>query len=91
MPATVPLPLALRFLRRLEFRGKLGLMERLFGTGLARHGVTWIETQAGIPWELDLTNPTHRWIVYGFYEGPAFWRWLIAKSHADPHGGRFGG
>lgn len=79
MNATPSLPPLLRLLRKLEFRGKLGLMDRLFGRSLARHGVTWIETRAGIPWELDLTNATHRWIVYGFYEGPAFWHWLLAN------------
>lgn len=73
----VPLPPLLRVLRRFEFRGKLRLMDRLFGRRLARHGTAWIETHPGVPWELDLSNPTHRWIVYGYYEGRAFWRWLL--------------
>lgn len=76
-PDLVPLPPLLRLLRRAEFRGKLRIMDRLFGHGLARHGTAWVETHPGIPWELDLTNPTHRWIVYGYYEGRAFWRWLL--------------
>ncbi|MBX3735684.1 MAG: FkbM family methyltransferase [Candidatus Didemnitutus sp.] len=79
IPELVPLPLPLRCLRPWEFPGKLGLMERLFSRTLARHGVAWIETNAGIPWELDLATPPHRWIVYGYYEGYAFWRWLLAN------------
>jgi FkbM family methyltransferase len=75
----VPLPLLLRLLRGVEFPGKLGLMERLFARSLSRHGTAWVETRAGIPWELDLATPPHRWIVYGFYEGYAFWRWLLAN------------
>jgi FkbM family methyltransferase len=73
----VPLSPLLRVLRRGEFRGKLRLLDRLFGRALARHGTAWVETHPGIPWELDLANPTHRWIVYGYYEGPAFWHWLL--------------
>ncbi len=76
-PDLVPLSPALRLLRRVEFRGKLRVMDRLFGRSLARHGTAWVETHPGIPWELDLANPTHRWIVYGYYEGCAFWRWLL--------------
>jgi FkbM family methyltransferase len=76
-PAPVALPPFLRLLRRYEFRGKLRVMEKLFGGSLARHGTTWVESHPGIPWELDLANVTHRWIVYGYYEGYAFWRWLL--------------
>jgi FkbM family methyltransferase len=78
-PSLVSLPLPLRWLRAFEFPGKLGLMERLFSRTLARHGVAWVETKAGIPWQLDLTTPPHRWIVYGYYEGYAFWHWLLAN------------
>jgi FkbM family methyltransferase len=31
-------------------------------------------------WKLDLANATHRWIVYGSYEGPSLWRWLRART-----------
>lgn len=78
-PSLVPLPPLLRWLRRYEFRGKLRVMEKLFGASLARHGTAWVETRPGIPWELDLANVTHRWIVYGYYEGYAFWRWLLVN------------
>ena len=77
MPAEIKLPLLLRLLRGVEFRGKFRLMDAIFGPQLARHGVTWVQTRVGIPWKLDLTNTTHRWIVYGYYEGYAFWRWLL--------------
>ncbi len=71
-----PLPLALRVLQAWEFPRHLGLCERLFGRRLAALGVTWIRTAPGLVWQLDLTNATHRWVVYGSYEGPGFWRWF---------------
>jgi len=70
------LPFALRLLQAWEFPRQLGLCERLFGRRLAALGVTWLRTAPGLVWRLDLTNPTHRWIVYGSYEGPGFWRWF---------------
>lgn len=79
-PPLAPLPASLRLLRRFEFRGKLRVFEALYGSRLARLGTTWVETHPGIPWELDLANVTHRWIVYGYYEGPAFWRWMLAHT-----------
>jgi FkbM family methyltransferase len=75
----LPLPPALAFLRRRDFPRKLGLLERLFGAGLSLSGESWVRTAAGPVWLLDLTNETHRWIVYGDYEGPAFWNWVRAS------------
>lgn len=72
----LPLSLGLRLLQRVEFRGKLGLCERLFAAALAGEGIRWVRTAPGPVWKLDLSNPTHRWIVYGSYEGPGFWRWI---------------
>jgi FkbM family methyltransferase len=72
---TIALPLALRWLRRLEFPHKLGICERLFGDRLSKSGTCWVETAAGIIWKLDLANPTHRWIIFGKYEGSAFLDW----------------
>ncbi len=69
-------PPGLRALQRLEFPGKLGLCERLFAARLASQGVRWVQTAPGPGWRLDLGNPTHRWIAYGWYEGPSLWRWL---------------
>lgn len=71
--------MALRLLQRCEFPRKLGICGRLFGRALARHGICWVRTAAGPVWKLDLTNDTHRWLVYGHYEGPGLWRWL------EPH------
>ncbi|MCR6657364.1 MAG: FkbM family methyltransferase [Opitutus sp.] len=72
----LPLPASLLALRRIRFPRKLGFCDRLFGASLARHGIAWVRTAAGPVWKLDLANTTHRWLVYGDYEGPALWRWL---------------
>ena len=69
------LPWGLKFLQSFDFPHKLGICERLFGLRLEKYGICWIQTGAGIPWKLDLSNPTHRWIVYGKYEGAAFINW----------------
>jgi FkbM family methyltransferase len=74
------LPAGLRILQGLEFPRKLGLCERVFGAALARRGVGWVRTAPGPVWKLDLANPTHRWVAYGFYEGPSLWRWLRARA-----------
>lgn len=74
--APLRLPLSLRALRHWEFPRKLGLCERIYGASLHAAGVTWVRTAPGLCWKLDLSNPTHRWMVYGSYEGPGFWRWF---------------
>jgi FkbM family methyltransferase len=76
----IELPVMLRLLRRFEFPRKLGWCERLFGRSLAEHGICWVQSAPGPIWKLDLANSTHRWIVYGSYEGPSLWRWL--RAHA---------
>ena len=78
----VALPRALALLKRLEFPHKLGIGDALFGKALEKLGTCWVETAAGITWKLDLTNPTHRWIVYGKYEGREFIDW--AARHLRP-------
>lgn len=74
----------LRRLQGVDFPHKLGICERLFGRGLAPHGVCWVRTAAGIPWKLDLSSSSHRWIVYGKYEGHAFLNW--ARRHLPRDG-----
>ena len=74
----------LRLLQTVDFPHKLGICERLFGASLARRGICWVETAAGIPWKLDLACATHRWIVYGKYEGSAFLDW--ARAWLPPDG-----
>lgn len=74
----------LRLLQRVDFPHKLGICERLFGRALAPHGVSWIRTSTGLPWKLDLGLATHRWIVYGKYEGRPFLDW--ARGHLPPDG-----
>ena len=71
---SIPLPLS--WLQSIDFPHKLGICERLFGKAIAPQGICWVKTGAGIPWKLDLANPTHRWIVYGKYEGASFINWV---------------
>ena len=73
--AELNLPAGLRLLRRVAFPKKLGLLGRMYGKTLARQGVGWVKTSPGPVWKLDLRNSTHRWIVYGDYEGPGFIPW----------------
>jgi len=44
-------------------------MDALFGEALQRHGIGWVECSNGITWKLNLSGITHRWIIYGMYEG----------------------
>lgn len=81
---TISLPLPLTWLQPFDFPHKLGICERLFGNAIADQGVGWVQTGAGIPWKLDLANPTHRWIVYGKYEGSPFLNW--AKKFLPANG-----
>jgi FkbM family methyltransferase len=87
MPSHAPLIVdpgwAVRLVQRLDFRRKLGICERLFARTLAPYGTCWVRTAAGIPWKLDLTLPTHRWIVYGKYEGRSFLDWARRALPAD--------
>jgi len=82
--APLRLPALLRALQGVEFPHKLGICERLFARRLAVEGIRWTPTAPGPLWKLDLANSTHRWIVYGDYEGPGFWRWL--RAHAGQVG-----
>lgn len=78
------LPFLLKFLQPLDFSHKLGICERLFEKAIAPWGICWVKTGAGLAWKLDLANPTHRWIVYGKYEGAAFLNW--AKNFLPRNG-----
>ncbi len=80
----VRLPLSLRLLQRCEFPHKLGICERLFSARLEQHGVCWVKTSVGPIWKLDLANSTHRWIVYGKYEGASFFNWMKRNLSAAP-------
>jgi FkbM family methyltransferase len=77
------LPFGLRLLRRLPFPKKLGLLGKMYGAILDRKGVVWVKTSAGPVWKLDLRNSTHRWIVYGDYEGPGFVSWAKRWVQSD--------
>ncbi|MEP0885046.1 FkbM family methyltransferase [Trichocoleus sp. ST-U3] len=78
------LPLPLAWLQPFDFPHKLGVCERLFGRAITSQGICWVKTGSGIPWKLDLTNPTHRWIVYGKYGGAGFLNW--AQKFLPPNG-----
>jgi len=90
----VRLPMGLAILRGLPLPRKLGFLDRLYGSILQRHGASRVKTSAGPVWKLDLRNPTHRWIVYGDYEGPDFipWarRWLRPDSLVVDSGANIG-
>jgi FkbM family methyltransferase len=83
-PPLYDVPLLLSWLQPSDFPHKLGICERLFGKAIAQQGICWVQTGAAIPWKLDLRNPTHRWIVYGKYEGAAFLNW--AKKFLPSNG-----
>lgn len=72
----IPLPAPLRLLRRLVFPRKLGVMDKIFGRTLRRLPTGWYEIHPGGFWKLDPSNATHRWMVYGDYQGPSLWRWM---------------
>jgi len=78
----IPLPQSLRWMQSLEFPRKLGLCERWFARSLARHGECWVRTSTGLIWHLDLRNPTHRWIVYGYYDSGLL-RWAKRNVPAE--------
>jgi len=71
----INLPKTLQVLRKLPIPKKLGVLGRIYSKKLAKNGVGWVKTSAGPVWKLDLRNSTHRWIVFGDYEGPGFIRW----------------
>src|SRR5437868_6631493 len=71
----VALPFPVTLIQPVDFPRKLGICERIFGNRLSALGSCWVKTAAGVCWKLDLTNPTHRWIVYGKYEGRGFLDW----------------
>jgi FkbM family methyltransferase len=95
-PLDEPLRLtwALRALRKLHFPRKLGICERLFGKTLSASGVKWVETSNGLVWKLDLADASHRWCVYGDYEGAAqmnsIRRWLSGGGDVIDSGANIG-
>jgi FkbM family methyltransferase len=78
------LPLLIRGLQHIEFPHKLGLCEKLFAQRLAKLGVCWVKTAPGPNWKLDLSNSTHRWIVYGYYEGATLFNWIRQNLPENP-------
>ncbi|NBX70077.1 MAG: FkbM family methyltransferase [Proteobacteria bacterium] len=79
----IELPASLRILRKLPLPKKLGLLGKIYGQKLALQGVGWVETSNSLLWKLDLRNSTHRWIVFGDYEGPGFIRWAKNWVESD--------
>jgi FkbM family methyltransferase len=83
-PKLAKLPLGLSWMRRLPWPHKLGLLNSIWGSTLTKHGVTWVKTTGGLIWKLDLANSTHRWLVYGDYQGPSLRRWAIRHLSSSP-------
>jgi FkbM family methyltransferase len=73
-----------RWIRRLDWPGKLGCCDRIWGSPLARRKIVWIETAGGVVWKLDLANPTHRWLVYGDYQGTHLRNWCTRHLSHHP-------
>jgi len=73
-----------RLMRRSDWPGKLGCCDRIWGRSLARRGMVWIETAGGLVWKLDLANPTHRWLVYGDYQGTHLRKWCTQNLPPKP-------
>jgi len=86
MISTIEIPLPLRVIRKFNMPKKLGFLESLFGSALAAKGIGWVKCSNGVIWKLDLAEPTHRWIVYGDYEGGSG---LSFAKHALRNGGVF--
>lgn len=70
------LPVGLSVLRHLPIPRKLGMLERIYGEKLACRGKSTLILSNGHVWTLDLADVTHRWLVYGDYEGFRQMTWL---------------
>lgn len=71
------LPFGLRILRRLQFPHKIGVMERLYWKSLDKKGIVWATTANNVLWKLNLRDNLHRWMLYSFYEGSYFGKWVL--------------
>lgn len=85
MEPELRLPFTLRLLQRINFPHKLGVCERLFGTQLERSGTCWVRCANGVAWKLDLADASHRWCVFGDYEGARQMRWLKRWLESGGH------
>ena len=70
------MPVGLSYLSHLNFPHKIGILERLYGKRLGRHGECWVTIDSGLEWKLDLSDATQRWIVYDSYEGRNITAWI---------------
>ena len=52
-------------------------MDAMFGHSLQHHGIGWVQCSNGITWKLNLADSTHRWIIYGMYEGGLGIEWAM--------------
>ncbi len=73
---TIKLPLGLSTLRNINIPRKHGILRRIYDRSLAKKGVVWVTTSAGIDWKLDLKVSNHRSLVYGDYEGGGQVQWI---------------
>jgi len=70
------LPIGLAFLRSLALPRKLGFLEKIYGKNLASCGIATVRLANGYVWTIDCADVTHRWLVYGDYEGPLQMGWI---------------
>lgn len=85
MQTEFKIPMALQLMRQIDFPHKLGICERLFGKRLSRSGTRWVRCANGVLWKLDLDNSSHRWCVFGDYEGPEQMRWIRQWAKVGGH------
>lgn len=77
------IPNTIKYFQQIEFPYKYGLMEKFFGDQLSKKGICWVKSPLGLPWKLDMSMVTHRWIVYGSYDS-SFLKW--AKKNVTNDG-----
>ena len=79
----IKLPPGLSLLRSLPVPRKLGVLDFLYRAAFHKKNTVWVKTNEGLFWKLDMRNSTHRWIVYGDYEGPEFVPWARKWVRSD--------
>jgi len=79
----IEIPSVVRGASYLPIPGKLGLMNRLFGKRLRKRGAGWVTVYTGHEWLIDLRNPCHRWMIYGYYADPSFVGWCYENIPRD--------
>ena len=61
---------------RRHFPHKLGILEKVYGQIFAQKGISGVRTLNGIIRKMNWGHSSHRWIVYGDYEGTLQMNWI---------------